>query len=276
MKIVITGARGQLGTELVEQAIQAGFEVHAYSSQELDITQDLNLDLTEIDALINCAGYTFVDKAEEEPEKSFVVNAIGVENLAKLCKKYDTPLIHLSTDYIFDGTKHSAYVETDAPNPQNVYGASKLKGEQSLQALWDKHIILRVSWIFGRFGGNFVKTIGQLSKRQAHLKIITDQIGSPTGSSHIAEVILTLLQHPKLQSNWGTYHYTDSPLTNWYDFAKSFVDPAQCEVMPIRTAEYASKTKRPQNSALNCEKIKQIFGIQQRPWQTELRLMGIV
>ena len=275
MKIVITGAKGQLGSELTIQANAAGFEIQAYSSQELDITQEVNIDLKGVDALINCAAYTAVDKAEDEPEKAFAVNATGVENLAKLCKKQNVPMIHISTDYVFDGTTTGAYLETDIPNPQNVYGASKLKGEQRLQATWEKHIILRVSWVFGRFGHNFVKTILRLSQERPQLKIVADQIGSPTASSHIAAVILTLLQHPQLKSNWGIYHYTDAPLTNWYDFARHFVNPQQCEIIPITTAEYPVKAKRPQNSALNCDKIKQIFAIQQKSWQTALHLMEV-
>ncbi|MCX7123519.1 MAG: dTDP-4-dehydrorhamnose reductase [Gammaproteobacteria bacterium] len=271
MKIVITGAKGQLGSELVEQALHAGLEVQAYSSQALDITQDLTLDLSGVDALINCAAYTAVDQAEDAPEKAFAVNATGVKNLAILCKKYQVPLIHLSTDYVFDGTKKGAYFETDPPNPQNVYGASKLKGEQLLQATWEKHIILRVSWVFGRFGNNFVKTILRLSQERPQLKIVSDQIGSPTAAQHISQLILTLLRHPKLQSNWGIYHYTDAPLTNWCDFAKNFVNPKQCEITPIKTAEYLTKAKRPQNSALNCSKINHVFGIKQMEWKTALK-----
>ena len=197
MRIVVTGAKGQLGTELTKQATEAGFEVWAYSSQELDLTQDLHLDLTGVDALINCAAYTAVDQAEDEPEKAFAVNAQGVENLAQLCKKHQVPMVHISTDYVFDGNKNGAYLETDRPKPQNQYGASKLKGEQLLQATWDKHIILRASWIFGHYGNNFVKTILRLAKQHPQLKIVADQIGSPTATTHLAQVILSLLQHPE-------------------------------------------------------------------------------
>ncbi len=273
MKIVVTGAGGQLGSVFVTQARAAGLEVQAYSSRECDITQDLQLDLEGVDALINCAAYTAVDKAEDEPEKAFAINARGVENLAQLCKKQRVSMIHISTDYVFDGAKTEAYVETDLPHPQNVYGLSKLKGEEALQRIWEQHIILRVSWVFSRFSHNFVKTILRLSQERPQLKIVMDQIGSPTGATHIAQAILTMLQHPRLHHHWGIYHYSDTPLTNWYAFAKHFVDPQQCEILPITSAEYPLKAKRPLNSALNCAKIKRIFGIEQQPWQTELALL---
>jgi dTDP-4-dehydrorhamnose reductase len=276
MKLFITGANGQLGQELTLLAKAAGHEVLAYSSKALDITQSDLADLSGVDYLVNCAAYTAVDKAEDEPEKAFAVNAMGVANLAKTCAEYNVPMIHISTDYVFDGTKKAAYLETDTPNPQGVYGGSKLAGEALLQATWDKHIILRVSWVFGRFGNNFVKTITRLSQERDQLKIVADQHGSPTGASHIAKVILALLAHPQLTSHWGIYHYTDAPQTTWYDFAKSFVDPEKCTLVPITTAEYPVKAKRPSNSVLSCDRINKIFGICQCSWQEELQDMYAV
>ncbi len=271
MNLIITGAKGQLGSELTLLARQAGLEVRAYSSQEWDITNPAAApDLSDTDFLINCAAYTAVDRAEDEPEKAFAINSQAVAHLAKLCKAHDVPLIHISTDYVFDGVQKQAYQETDFPHPLSVYGASKLQGEESLRAIWDKHIILRISWVFSRFGTNFVKTILRLSKERPELKIVADQHGAPTAAAHVAQVILNLIRHPALTSNWGLYHYTDQPLTTWCDFARSFINPEQCKILPISTAEYPTKAKRPQNSALNCEKIKQVFGITQQPWQEAL------
>lgn len=267
MKILVTGAMGQVGQEVTTLLGANHYAVLAYSSQDFDITQAHSI--PAVDYVINCAAYTAVDKAEDEPEKAFAVNAMGVENLAQLCKNQNIPLIHLSTDYVFDGHKPTPYLETDDTHPQNIYGASKLAGEAALRAHWEKHIILRVSWIFGRFGNNFVKTISRLATERPQLKIVADQQGCPTGASHIAEVIFTIINHPNLQDSWGTYHYSDAPPTTWFDFAKSFA-PASCELIPIRTEEYPLKASRPQNSVMNCAKIKRVFGINQAHWQEAL------
>lgn len=277
MKVLITGALGQVGQEVTLLCKEKSFEVLPYSSQELDITkeQDVSGILTKHkpDFVINCAAYTKVDLAEDEKEKAFLVNASGVKFLANACKHLDIPMIHISTDYVFDGKKNVWYVEEDIANPLNIYGASKWQGEELLRSSFDKHIILRVSWVFGRFGNNFVKTISRLAKERLELKIVADQKGSPTGASHISEVILKIIEHPNLKDHWGTYHYTDAPVTNWYDFAKAFIDPKQCSILPILANEYPLKAIRPQNSVLNCDKIAKVFGIKQAPWQQELKRM---
>ncbi len=273
MKVLITGAQGQVGQEVALHCKSQGFEVYAYSSEEWDITRaDLGSPIEKMDALINCAAYTAVDRAEDDAEKAFLVNAKGVETLALWCKQHAIPLIHLSTDYVFDGKKEGAYFETDHPAPQSVYGESKLAGEAALQAIWDQHIILRVSWVFGRFGHNFVKTIKRLASEREELKVVSDQYGCPTGASHIANVIAKLLTHPALPDNWGLYHYTDAPVTTWFEFAKTFA-PATCRILPITTADYPVKAKRPFNSVMNCEKIARVFGIKQALWQDELKRM---
>jgi len=269
MKILITGSQGQVGQEVTLACQAQGWETLAYTSKNFDITQ--TQELPDVDYVINCAAYTAVDQAEDHREQAFLVNATGTHNLAKACKEKNIPLIQLSTDYVFDGNKKTAYCEEDHANPLNVYGASKWQGEELLRATWDRHLILRVSWVFGRFGNNFVKTILRLAQERDELKIIADQLGGPTGARHIAKVICTLLQHPKLHDHWGTYHYTDAPVTNWFEFAKNFITPSICKILPLLAAEYPSKTTRPYNSALNCDKIFRTFGITQANWQEELQ-----
>ena len=275
MKVLVTGAKGQVGQEVVLLCQQKGWETLAYSSQDLNITnasQTLEcLTKEKPDFVVNCAAYTKVDLAEDEKDQAFLVNALGIENLANACKIQDIPLIHLSTDYIFDGLKQKPYVETDAANPQNIYGASKWAGEEFLRSNWEKHIILRVSWVFGQYGNNFVKTMLKL-KEKDQLKIVADQQGSPTGAKHIAEVIVKIIEN--LDCQFGTYHYTDAPFTTWYNFAKTIFDGAQLshcpEIIAIPSSEYPTKASRPLNSKLNCAKIRDTFGIIQKPWKEEL------
>lgn len=275
MIVIVTGAEGQVGSEVVSLFERAGHTVFPFNSTTLDIRNSAAIQaqlapIQAAQALINCAAYTAVDRAEDEPEKAFQVNADAVKNLAEHCRDFNIPLLHLSTDYIFDGQKQGGYEETDAPHPQNIYGESKWAGEEFLRWTWEKHIILRVSWVFGRNGNNFVKTITRLANERPQLKIVADQRGSPTGASHIAKTLLTLLNHPQLEENFGTYHYTDAPLTTWFDFAKSFIPEKSCELLPISTQDYPTQAKRPLNSHLNCDKIKRIFGIEQAYWQDEL------
>lgn len=275
MKVLVTGANGQVGQEVVLLGQKKAWHVLAYSSQNLNITnaqQIADYMLKEKpDFVVNAAAYTKVDLAEDEKEQAFLVNATGVENLAKACKAQNAPLIHLSTDYIFDGKKPEAYVETDTANPQNAYGASKWAGEEVLRSIWENHIILRVSWVFGQHGNNFVKTMLKL-KDKDQLKIVADQQGSPTGARHIAEVIIKIIEN--LDCQFGTYHYTDAPFTTWYDFAKTIFDEAKLlchpELIAIAASEYPTKALRPLNSKLDCTKIKTTFGISQRLWNEEL------
>jgi dTDP-4-dehydrorhamnose reductase len=253
--------------------------VFSFNSSELNITDPGSIEAAfqksfPLDFVINCAAYTAVDRAENEPQQAFLVNAEGVKNLAECCKKWQIPLIHLSTDYVFDGESKTPYLETDAPNPQNVYGVSKLKGERLLAQYWEQHIILRISWVFGRYGHNFVKTISKLAKTRDHLSIINDQHGCPTGASHIANVVLQLLSHPALPQHWGTYHYTDTPPTTWYDFAKAFVPENQCQIEAILSRDYPTRAKRPLHSDLNCDRILRIFGVRQADWRDELPLLS--
>ncbi len=279
MKILITGAQGQVGQEFV--ALNRS-DLICLSRSECDITDLPNLKSAikryQPNFIINTAAYTAVDKAETEIDLAYQINRDGVANLAMLCKQHNIPLIHISTDYVFDGNKKSAYLETDLPNPQSVYGASKLSGEQALIQLHEQYIILRVSWVFGQFGKNFVKTIIRLAKEREELKIVADQLGCPTSAHSIAEVALTIVEHINQgKTSWGVYHYCNLKPTNWFEFAQKIVAEAKKykslavqNMIPITTADYPTPAKRPANSVLNCQKFQAEFGIISANWEREL------
>tara|TARA_R110000868_G_scaffold8205_3_gene42607 strand:- start:193668 stop:194546 length:879 start_codon:yes stop_codon:yes gene_type:complete len=279
--ILITGANGQVGYEFSQ--LDSAYALHSFSRQELDITdaeQVANrIQQTKADIVINCAAYTAVDKAESHPEQAKAINVAGCENLAQACQQLDIPFIHISTDYVYDGEKTSAYIETDATNPKSVYGQTKLQGESTIQAVGGKHIILRTSWVFGRHGNNFVKTMLRLMAEKTELNIVDDQTGCPTSANSIARTILdmvpTLLD--KSFHDWGIYHYSNGPSTSWYQFADAIQATANqlgaeltCQLSPITTAQYPTPAKRPMHSEMSNDKINHIFNIQPTPWQQEL------
>ena len=212
MRILLTGAAGQVGREVLAQAKIAGYELFGFSKAELDLTQpdEVKAAVKELkpQVLINTAAYTAVDKAEQETEKAFALNRDAVEQLALICKDANLPLIHISTDYVFDGSKLSPYVEEDACSPLNVYGNSKAQGEALLESIWEKQVTLRTSWVFGRYGHNFVKTILKLAHKQKALRIVADQVGCPTAAQDLATVLLQVAsQITQGQTNWGVFHY---------------------------------------------------------------------
>ena len=284
MKILLVGANGQVGREIQDLCKKDHIAIAAFNREQLDITNASDLEnklapcISKNTYLVNAAAYTAVDKAEDESELAFSVNRDAVANLAHFAKQHNIPLIHISTDYVFAGDKEGVYVETDIPQPTGVYGASKLAGEIVLQKTLPQHIILRVSWVFGQYGKNFVKTILRLADEQEKLRIVADQQGNPTGAAHIAAVIINIVKQLDTGSTaWGTYHYCDSPSTSWFNFTQSIVKTAQHikplkvkEIQPISTSEFPTKAKRPMNSRLNCDKIKKVFGIDQAEWQDEL------
>jgi len=278
MKILLSGAQGQIGSELKEQG---GDLIHACSRAELDIC-----DLRQVEQvvaavqpslIINTAAYTAVDQAESEPDKVFATNRDGVRNLAIVAKKYDLPLLHLSTDYVFDGSKPGAYLETDPITPLNIYGASKAAGEAVLQAEWEKHLIIRVSWVFGLQGKNFVKTIFNLAAQKPELKIVADQKGCPTAAEDVARLLLHLAERVQQgQGPWGIFHYCGDKAVTWFEFAMLIVDlskdyrQAQPLLKPVSTTEYPTPAQRPKNSVLNTQKIAQAYGIKAPSWQKAL------
>jgi len=289
VKILITGAQGQIGKELVTVANTQGFAVIAAGRNELDITELENVKRyiqSNAPALvINAAAYTAVDKAEEEQNIAYAINRDGVANLAKACKEKNIPLLHISTDYVFDGSQGDDYQESDAVSPLGVYGVSKWQGEEAIRDELAKHIILRVAWVFGAQGNNFVKTILRLGKDLDELNMVADQFGGPSPAKNIAETLIILVEqyqkHKTLE--WGTYHYCGSEKTNWCEFAKEIFKQAkeqeliekEIKVNAITTAEYPTPAARPANSMLDCSKLKNTFDIEMPNWKEALNQMLI-
>jgi dTDP-4-dehydrorhamnose reductase len=285
MKILITGAQGQVGKELVSIANQRGYNVIAAGRTELDITQLKNVeDVIQShspDIVINAAAYTAVDKAEEEQDIAYAINRDGADNLATVCAKQNIPLLHISTDYVFDGSKTEPYNETDEVSPLGVYGNSKWQGEEAIRQKLSAHIILRVAWVFGVQGNNFVKTMLRLGKEREELNVVADQFGGPTPAKNIAETLMILAERYQKDKNlqWGTYHYCGTEKTNWSDFAKEIFKQAkekglidkEIKVNAITTAQYPTPTKRPINSMLNCAKIYNTFDIEMPRWNKILK-----
>jgi dTDP-4-dehydrorhamnose reductase len=283
MKIILTGSNGQLGKEIVNYVDNSKIKLYAFTHKQLDITKFDHLHSVVIaikpNYIINTAAYTAVDKAENEKENVFAVNALGVQYLAKIAQKYNIPLLHISTDYVFDGQKKIPYLEEDKAHPLSIYGLSKLNGENFLKETWHKHIILRVSWVFSTYGSNFVKTILSLANEQTELRVIADQRGAPTYTRDIAQTLLKIIKHLHSgQLAWGTYHYAGIPTVSWYEFAQEIITEAQQlkklmvkTVIPISTLEYPSIARRPDNSEMTCDKIVRIFGIEPNHWSLGLK-----
>ena len=276
IKILITGANGQLGMCLKDQVKKfPSFEYHFKSSKELDITNrefvSLLFSEEKYDYCINCAAYTAVDKAEEERERAFLVNAEAVKYLAEASKKSNTTLIHISTDFVFDGTKTSPYTEEDSTNPINVYGASKLKGEQYVQEILSNYFIIRTSWVYSEYGNNFVKTMLRLAKERDEISVVNDQVGSPTYAGDLAEFLLTIIA--KNSNKYGLYNYSNEGVISWYNFATEiFKDPKVIvELNSIKATEYITPATRPGYSVLSKLKIKKEMNIEIPFWIDSLK-----
>jgi dTDP-4-dehydrorhamnose reductase len=285
MKILVTGANGQVGSELIRRGKQQNLTMLPAPHAELDISMapavETALDTYSPNIVINAAAYTAVDKAESKQERAYAINGKGAEYLARSCAKRNVPLLHISTDYIFDGNKDEPYTEEDIPNPTGIYGASKLAGEQAVTQNNTEHIILRVAWVFGACGNNFARTMLRLAKEHKELRIVADQHGGPTWAGDIADTLLDIATQYDAGKTipWGTYHYSGAPTVNWSEFAEAIFSTAidlgllttSPKIIPITTKEYPTPAKRPQNSALNCTKIKQHFKINQPDWQIGLK-----
>ncbi len=277
MKVLVTGAGGQVGQALQKLAPTHKVDVIALDREALDIT-DLSAVQARVgeispDIVINAAAYTAVDKAEEEVEAAFAINAQGTENLALACAKKDIPFLHISTDFVFDGRKDGAYLEEDAIAPLSVYGKSKAEGEARTAAVSQKYIILRTAWVFGG-AQSFVNTMLRLAESHDELNIVDDQTGGPTAADDIADSLLRIAKtvtQPGFE-DWGIFHYCGAPALTWYGFAKAiFAHSEKVPTLnPIPTEGYPVPAERPKNSVLDCTKIKQIFGIDQPDWQKAL------
>jgi len=275
MKVLVTGANGQLGKCLQKHADKfQDFEFLFESSQTLDITSQEQLETyfssKKIDYCVNCAAYTNVEAAEEEKDLAFQVNAKAVKFISELCKIHHTRLIHISTDYVFDGMKLSPYLETDSVNPINVYGDSKLQGEQVIATALDHFFILRTSWLYSEFGHNFFNTILKKADERAELNITTEQIGTPTNANDLALFILNLIQSKS--DAFGVYHYSNTGEATWYDFARLILEEKQLdkEVDLKATFSYPTKAKRPKFSVLDKSKTESIFITTITHWRKSL------
>lgn len=284
MQILVCGASGQLGQELAARAPGHGLQVCGLSHRELDIADREAVMATVGERrpalIINAAAYTAVDKAESDVATAFAVNRDGVANLAHAAARWGLPLFHVSTDYVFDGSGQAPYRETDAPSPAGVYGASKLAGEQLLQEALAEHLIVRTSWVFSRYGSNFVKTMLRIASQRDALSVVDDQIGCPTHAGALAEALLQLAaRHGGGERlSWGVYHYCGAPACSWFGFAEAIFRLAVArgllerapQLSPIGTADYPTPARRPAWSVLDCQRFERAFGIAPTAWQTGL------
>ncbi|MDO8426651.1 MAG: dTDP-4-dehydrorhamnose reductase [Deltaproteobacteria bacterium] len=286
MEILLTGATGQLGSDLKPLLIKEGCGVQAFSSSSLDITDREKVFNAIADnkpeVIINCAAYTKVDLAEKERERAFAVNRDGAKNLAEAAQKTGSALIHISTDFVFDGKKSTPYMETDKTNPLSVYGESKLEGENEIVKILKRRIIIRASWLYGVEGNNFVKTILKLAGERESLKIVFDQAGTPTWTYDLAGAVVKIVNDLKAgKKEYGIYNYSNEGVASWYDFAEAIVDEAKgagiklnCgSIEPILTSEYPTPAKRPAYSVLDKRKIKAAFDIAIPHWRRSLKEM---
>ena len=273
--ILITGSRGQLGNEMqVAAKHYTTFNFIYTDIEELDICNKADLENfvkeNNVDIVVNCAAYTAVDKAEDDVELCYKINADAVKNIGEIANEYNLKVIHVSTDYVFDGTNHLPYNEDQTVCPATVYGKSKLAGEQALTETCPKSIIIRTSWLYSSFGNNFVKTMMKLGAERDLLNVIFDQVGTPTNAADLAETILQIIQNETFVP--GIYHFSDEGVCSWYDFTKSIhrIAGIECDVRPIETKDYPARTPRPHYSVLNKAKIKETYGIKIPHWEESL------
>ena len=278
--VLVTGANGQLGKELRQLSdLATDFSFSFVTRDELDLSDSVAIQRwfgdKSYDVIINCAAYTAVDKAESEPDLARAINVTAIETLAGIAKAKKSALIHVSTDYVFDGKNFKPYVESDPTNPQGIYGLTKREGEQALLAINPaKSIIIRTSWVYSSFGSNFVKTMLRLGREREELGVIYDQVGSPTSARDLAVAILAIIRHPKLDTLTETeiVHFSNEGICSWFDFAKAIFEYSaiNCQVKPIETKDYQTPATRPHYSLLNKAKIKKSFDLNIPYWKDSL------
>lgn len=283
-KVLICGADGQIGHALAELLLQQqGIECISLGRRKLDVT-DANQIQQQLerylpDYVINCAGFNRVDDAERQPDQAMAVNSAGAANLAAACAQLSIPLLHLSSDYVFDGHYASGYSEDDAVSPLGVFGRSKWEGEESIRNLHPQHLILRVSWVFSARGDNYLLRTLEQARHEAMIEAVDDRRGCPTSAEDVARVILAILRQLTCGIDvWGTYHYCGAEITSRYGFseailaaARQYEDLAVQELRAVASADFPAAAQRPASSVLKCRKLLSTFGIRQRPWRSELQ-----
>lgn len=290
MKILVTGCNGQLGKTVLANGTKYGFSIIGYSRENLDITSQVNIfkifKFEKPDLIINTAAYTKVDYAEVESVKAFEINEKGTLYLSQICSNLNIPLLHISTDYVFDGKFNEPYTEINKTCPINIYGRSKESGEQIIKKNIKQHIILRTSWVFSEHGNNFVNTIINLANKKKEsnkrkiISIVSDQTGGPTSTDGISEALLSIAYEFKKKKSieWGTYNFSGYPYITWYNFANEILNKAYFlklikeipKIKPINSSDYPTMAKRPLNSRLNCDKIYKNFKISMDDWKNRL------
>ncbi len=283
MNVLVTGANGQLGLELRNLATHSDNRYIFSDISMLPDVETINLDVTDLDSIrivtesenvdvvVNCAAYTNVDKAEDDCATAELLNSIAVDNLAQVCRERNAVMIHVSTDYVFGGKLNEPIVEEVNPCPLGAYGATKLAGEKKLQNSGCRFLVFRTAWLYSPYGKNFVKTMMKLTREMDHLKVVYDQVGSPTYAGDLAAVIFKVIEENLLDKQ-GIYHYTDEGVISWYDFAKTIASLAgnRCDIQPCRSVEYPTRSERPAYSVLDKAKVKKTFGITIPYWRDSL------
>lgn len=287
MRILVTGREGQVARSLAERALGHDMELLMLGRPELDLAGPVEtiaaaIEAARPDAIISAAAYTQVDKAESEPELAFAVNENGARAVGRVAAELRVPLIHLSTDYVFDGSKGVPYIEVDVPGPTGVYGASKLAGEKAVLAEHGNSAVLRTAWVYSPFGSNFVKTMLRLAETRDEVSVVADQRGNPTSALDIADAVLSVANNlversePELR---GVFHMTASGEASWAEFAQAIFDTSaraggpSATVKRISTAEYPTPTKRPANSRLDCSRLERLHGIRLPDWRESLKIV---
>jgi len=281
-KVLVTGANGQMGQSISKYASNyEGLDFVYVTRKELDLSNLESIDSffqkNDFDIVINCAAYTAVDKAESEPELADIVNHLAVKKIGQICKDRNIILVHISTDYVFNGRNFKPYIDTDTTDPQNVYGKTKLRGEVVLQEINPSGMIFRTSWLYSEYGNNFVKTMLRLGEEKDEVSVISDQVGTPTYASDLAIAILNIISPPAFKAqniSSNIYHFSNEGIVSWYDFAKAIFEISNlgCKVNAIETVDYKTAAKRPYYSALSKNKAKKIDGIKLSYWKDSLVL----
>jgi dTDP-4-dehydrorhamnose reductase len=280
MVVLVTGGKGQLGQAIASISQNyPGLVFHFANSSEIDITDKNKLseafEKIRPDFCVNAAAYTAVDNAESEPEKATLINVDGARNLAEACKAWDCTLIHISTDFVFDGQKKTPYAETDETNPQGIYGMTKRLGEEAIETVSGKYFIIRTSWLYSEFAQNFMKTMLRLAKERDSLGVVSDQIGTPTYAGDLAEAIMNIIGSGS--ESYGIYHFSNEGSASWYYFAKRIfkINDVNIDLKPITTTQFPTPAKRPEYSVMDKTKIKNTFGITIKHWEESLKRFSV-